>query len=156
MSAVVELAAGPFDPARLLGEFTACLAGEGAVVSFTGHARSAGSDGSQVGALVLESYRGVTLASMEAIAAAAMARFDVTRCRVVHRAGRILPGEAIVFVAAASAHRRAAFEAADYLMDRLKTEAVFWKREEGPAGNCWIEPAAGDHADAARWSEPGK
>jgi molybdopterin synthase catalytic subunit len=74
---------------------------------------------------------------------------------VVHRAGHIAPGEAIVFVATASAHRRAAFEAADYLMDRLKTEAVFWKREETALGSRWIEPVEADHADAARWAPPG-
>lgn len=151
MSARVELATAPFDPARLLEEFTRALVGEGAVVSFTGHARSAARDGAEVDALVLESYRGVTLASMEAIAADALARFPITRCMAIHRAGAIAPGEAIVFVATASAHRRAAFESADYLMDRLKTEAVFWKREEGPGGARWIEPTEADRADAARW-----
>lgn len=153
MSAEVTLATEEFDPAELLGAFTHGLGGEGAVVSFTGHARGAAKDGAAIEALVLESYRGVTLASMEAIAADAMARFDISRCRVVHRAGRIAPGEAIVFVATASAHRRAAFEAADYVMDRLKTEAVFWKREESPDRKRWIEPTGGDHADALRWQE---
>lgn len=147
----VTLATEPFDPSDLLGAFTRALDGEGAVVSFTGHARGKGRDGEPLDALVLESYRGVTLASMEDIAADAMARFDVARCRVVHRTGRIAPGEAIVFVATSSDHRRAAFEAADYLMDRLKTEAVFWKREEGPDGIRWIEPTARDHEDADRW-----
>jgi molybdopterin synthase catalytic subunit len=151
VSAQVTLATEAFDPAELLGRFSRELEGEGAVVSFTGHARDRAKDGALVDALVLESYRGVTLASMEDIAADAMARFDVTRCRVVHRAGRIAPGEAIVFVATASAHRRSAFEAADYLMDRLKTEAVFWKREEGPLGRRWIEPRESDHEDARRW-----
>lgn len=151
MSTRVELADDPFDPARLLADFTLALDGEGAVVSFTGHARRTAKDGALVEALVLESYRGVTLASMEAIAADAMERFDITRCMAIHRGGSIGPGEAIVFVATASAHRRAAFEAADYLMDRLKTEAVFWKREEGPEGTRWIEPTAADHADADRW-----
>ena len=153
MSARVELASAPFDPALLLADFTRGLDGEGAVVSFTGHARGAAKDGARVDALVLESYRGVTLASMEAIAADAMARFDITRCLAIHRAGSIEPGEAIVFVATASAHRRAAFAAADYLMDRLKTEAVFWKREQGPEGARWIEPTDADHADAARWQD---
>jgi len=69
----------------------------------------------------------------------------------VHRAGRIFPGEPIVFVATASAHRRAAFEAADYTMDRLKTEAVFWKREEHEVGSSWIKPTDQDHLDNARW-----
>jgi len=152
MSPAVELADAPFDPARSLAEFTRDLMGEGAVVSFAGYARAIASDGAAVEALVLESYRGVTLASMEAIASDALGHFDITRCRVIHRAGRIAPGEAIVFVATASHHRRAAFEAADYMMDRLKTEAVFWKREEGPQGRKWIEPTDGDRSDAARWA----
>lgn len=151
----VDLTDKPFDPAELLSHFTRALEGEGAVVSFTGHARNRAKEGSQVEVLVLESYRGVTLASMEAIAADATTRFAITRCRVVHRAGRIAPGEAIVFVATASPHRRAAFEAADYLMDRLKTEAVFWKHENGPAGRHWIEPTEDDEVAAARWQRQG-
>ena len=120
------------------------------MVSFTGFARAAGVEGAVV-ALVLEHYRGVTLASMEEIVRDAHLRFEVTRCHVVHRYGRIIPGEAIVFVAAAARHRRAAFEAADYIMDRLKTEAVFWKREEGDFGTAWIEPSDEDAADVGRW-----
>ena len=156
MSVEVTLARGPIDPAQLLDGFNRGLDGEGGVVTFTGHARGRASSGDPVSELVLESYRGVTLASMETIAADAMARFAVSRCRVVHRSGRIAPGEAIVFVATASTHRRAAFEAADYLMDRLKTEAVFWKREEGPDGNRWIEPTDGDREDAERWASTGR
>jgi molybdopterin synthase catalytic subunit len=71
--------------------------------------------------------------------------------RVVHRSGAIAAGEPIVFAGAASLHRRAAFDAADYLMDRLKTEAVFWKREVGQEGSTWIEPTEADHADRERW-----
>lgn len=151
MSDEVRLLDGPFDPAAELAAFTALAAGAGAIVSFTGLARGADRDGAALTALVLESYRSVTLRSMEAIAAAARARFAIGPSRVLHRTGRILPGEAIVFVATAAAHRRAAFEAADYLMDRLKSEAVFWKREEGAAGARWIEPTAADAADLARW-----
>jgi len=151
MSCHVELAEAGFDPAARLAAFTASLDGEGAVVSFTGHARAATKEGQPVERLVLESYRGVTLASMKAIAADANARFAIARSHVVHRCGTILPGEAIVFVATASAHRRAAFEAADYLMDRLKTEAVFWKREEYGGGGRWIEPTEADRADLRRW-----
>lgn len=153
MNAQVRLAFEPIDPAALLHAFSHGLDGEGAVVTFCGYARGIAADGTTVSTLELETYRGVTLASMERIAADALDRFAVSQCTVVHRAGRIAPGEAIVFVAAASTHRRAAFDAADYLMDRLKTEAVFWKREEGPDGSSWIEPREGDHADAARWSE---
>ncbi|HET9429388.1 MAG TPA: molybdenum cofactor biosynthesis protein MoaE, partial [Allosphingosinicella sp.] len=76
-----------------------------------------------------------------------------SRLRIVHRFGTLLPGEPIVFVAAASAHRRAAFEAADYVMDRLKTDALFWKREDTASGNRWIEPRDDDHVARQRWSE---
>jgi molybdopterin synthase catalytic subunit len=89
--------------------------------------------------------------SLESIAREAMQRFSVSELRVVHRCGAILPGDTIVFVATASRHRRAAFEAADYLMDRLKTEAVFWKREEGSSGSTWIEPTQADYVDRGRW-----
>lgn len=148
----VELHEREFDPAALLAQFSSELDDEGAVVSFTGRARSRAKDGGDIEALILEKYRGVTLASMRAIAEDAHTHFPISRSRVVHRAGRILPGEPIVFVATASAHRRAAFEAADYMMDRLKTEAVFWKREEGPSKRQWIEPTSADHADNARWA----
>jgi molybdopterin synthase catalytic subunit len=100
---------------------------------------------------VLEHHPRLTLKSLEDIAVEAAERFDVSQVRVVHRCGEIAAGEPIVFAAAASPHRRAAFEAADYLMDRLKTEAVFWKREEGPAGANWIEPTEADYADRGRW-----
>ena len=138
----VELAQAPFDPSLRLAEFSAALEDEGAVVSFTGRARGRGADGAAVSSLVLECYRGVTLQSMKAIAADAHGRFAITASIVIHRAGLIAPGEPIVFVATASRHRRAAFEAADYLMDRLKTEAVFWKREEHDGISTWIEPTA--------------
>ncbi|GAB5487521.1 MAG: molybdenum cofactor biosynthesis protein MoaE [Parasphingorhabdus sp.] len=151
MSSVVELLDHAFDPSALLAAFSEDVKNEGAIVSFTGHARSETMDGKKIDALILEKYRGVTLASMQAIAEDAHARFDISRSHIVHRAGKILPTEPIVFVITASSHRRAAFEAADYLMDRLKTEAVFWKREEGPSRRNWIEPTKADQADNARW-----
>jgi molybdopterin synthase catalytic subunit len=153
MTATVDLVTVPFDPAARLAAFTRIVAGAGAIVSFTGLARALARDGTPVTSLLLESYRGVTLASMQAIAAEAAARFPISAAEIIHRAGSIAPGEAIVFVATAAAHRRAAFEAADYLMDRLKTEAVFWKREDGPGGARWIEPTAADAVDAARWGD---
>lgn len=153
MTRAVTLRAAPFDPAEALRRFTATVQGAGAVVSFTGLARGSARDGSPVAVLVLESHRTLTLRSMETIAAAAHARFAITASLVIHREGRIAPGEPIVFVATAAAHRRAAFEAADYLMDRLKSEAVFWKREEGQGGARWIEPTDADAQDLARWTE---
>lgn len=153
MKAIVRLAHAPFDPSEELRAFNAETEDVGAIVSFVGLARGNAKDGSPINALVLERYRSVTLRSMEAIADAAHARFEIGYSWVIHRDGRILPGEPIVFVATASAHRRAAFEAADYLIDRLKSEAVFWKWEEGPAGARWIEPTIRDAADLSRWAD---
>ena len=95
----------------------------------------------------------MTERSIEEIAQAGASRFEVSDVLVIHRCGEIGPGEAIVFVAAASRHRAEAFAAADYLMDRLKTEAAFWKREDGAGRSRWIEPTEGDRERRARWSE---
>lgn len=140
-----------FDPTAELGKFTEDTHGDGAIVSFTGLARGTSRRGDPVDTLLLESYRGVTLSSMQQIANDAAARFSISRTLVIHRVGEIKPHEAIVFVATASPHRRAAFEAADYMMDRLKTEAVFWKKEIGPNGAQWIEPTEDDTAERKRW-----
>lgn len=148
----VRLADAPFTPERELAELNAGLAGEGAVVSFTGFARPTSSEGGRVERLVLEHHPRLTLRSLEAVEEAARARFEVTALRIVHRVGAIAPGEAIVFAAAASAHRRAAFDATDYMMGRLKTDALFWKREDGPEGSRWIEPREDDYAARERWS----
>jgi molybdopterin synthase catalytic subunit len=138
-------------PQRELAELVAQAGGDGAVVSFVGLARSKGSDGKPVETLVLEHHPVMTLKSLEEIAADALSRFGVSHVWVVHRYGSVPPAEPIVFAAAAAPHRRAAFEAADYLMDRLKTEAVFWKREEGTEGSRWIEPTDSDRRDHERW-----
>lgn len=137
-----------------LASFVQSLDGEGAVVSFVGVARSRSSDGKALIGLDLDHYAAMTQHSLEQIAAAARQRFDVTRLRVVHRCGRVLPGDAIVFAAAAAIHRRAAFDAADYAMDRLKTDAMLWKCETGDDGaRHWAEPTRDDRAARARWSE---
>lgn len=141
------------DPPAELSALAASADADGAVVSFVGIARPVGKSGAKVDRLVLEHHPRLTQRSLEAIAAAAADRFEVSHVRVAHRCGVVHAGEPIVFAGASSAHRRAAFEAADFLMDKLKTEAVFWKREEGPAGSCWIEPGEADYSDAARWSE---
>jgi molybdopterin synthase catalytic subunit len=144
-----RLAHEPFAPAQELAGFSAD--GAGAVVSFTGLARPTTRDGAPIERLFLDHHSRLTQLSLDDIAASA-ARFDVSAVRIVHRCGEIAPGEAIVFVATVSAHRRAAFEAADFLMDRLKTDALFWKREDGLDGARWIEPTESDRADRARWS----
>ncbi len=148
----VVLATEPINPAILLAEAETQSNGAGALASFTGLARRAGKDGDTITALVLEHYRGLTLASMQAIAAAATARFALAHAHITHRSGRVLPGEAIVFVAATAPHRAAALDAVAYMMDRLKTEAVFWKYEETAGGKRWIEPTETDHARVTAWS----
>jgi len=149
----VRLADAPFAADRELAEFTAGLSGEGAVVSFLGLARARASDGEEVERLVLDHHPSLTLASLNEIGEAARDRFGLSSLRIVHRCGAVAPGETIVFVAAAAAHRRAAFEGADYVMDRLKTDAVFWKREETAAGSRWIEPRQEDYSDRERWKD---
>jgi molybdopterin synthase catalytic subunit len=145
---VVRLQTEAFDPGALLSGFCQGREETGAVVSFTGIAR--GGAGA-VTRLELEAYPGFTDAEIERIAEAARVRFSLQDLLIVHRIGKIAPGEAIVFVATAAAHRRAAFEAADQLMDYLKSRAPFWKKEHGPDGARWIEPTDQDRSDAARW-----
>ncbi len=147
---MVRLQADRFDPGALLSDFTRGRTETGAVVSFTGLAR-AGDGATQ--RLVLEAYPGFTDVEIDRMAEAARTRFGLHDVLVVHRTGEIAPGEAIVFVAAAAAHRRQAFEAADQLMDYLKSRAPFWKKERGPGGERWIEPTTQDLEDAARWEQ---
>ncbi|MDJ0921400.1 MAG: molybdenum cofactor biosynthesis protein MoaE [Henriciella sp.] len=142
----------PFDPAEALKQFNTAIGGAGAVVSFTGHVRPS-AHGSAVTGLFLQAYSPLTEQGIEQAIETATARWPLSAVRVIHRIGEMTPGEAIVFVATASAHRRAAFEAADFLMDYLKTEAVFWKKETGETGSTWIEPRSEDYQDRARWAE---
>lgn len=144
----VRLQEEPFDPGALLTVFSADRKTTGGIVSFTGIARA---DLGEATVLELEAYPGFTEAEIGKIAGEAMSRFSLHDVFVVHRTGRIAPGEAIVFVAAAAAHRREAFEAADFLMDYLKSRAPFWKKQHGPAGAQWIEPTDRDRSDVARW-----
>ena len=141
------------DPAAELSRFIARLIEEGAVVSFAGIARPRSRSGTEVERIFLDHHPRLTERSIVEIAQAAAQRFSVSAVCAVHRFGAVLPGETIVFVAAASLHRRAAFEAADYMMDRLKTDAIFWKREDSVDGSRWIEPTEADRAERARWSE---
>lgn len=147
---MVRLQTEAFDPGALLSQFTASRLETGAVVSFTGLARA---EAGTTERLVLEAYPGFTDSEIDRMAENARQRFDLHDVLVVHRMGEIAPGEAIVFVAAAASHRRQAFEAADHLMDYLKSRAPFWKKERGPQGERWIEPTALDLADARRWDK---
>jgi molybdopterin synthase catalytic subunit len=149
MSIAARLQTDPFDVAAE----TAALIGQrtdlGAIVSFTGLVRA--DDG--LVALTLEHYPAMTLAQMQAIADVAAARWPGTHGIVIHRHGRLTPGKPIVLVLTASPHRAHAFAAAEYLMDWLKTQAPFWKREEWADGTTrWVEAKAVDDAAAARWA----
>jgi len=145
-----RLAQEAFDAGAELNAFREGRRESGAMASFLGIARSEG--GATTG-LELDAYPAFTLAAIEAMAAEAMARFHLHDVCVIHRIGLIAPGEEIVLVMTAAAHRREAFEACDFLMDYLKSRAPFWKKEHGPAGPRWIEPTPRDLADAARWDE---
>ena len=121
----------------------------GAIVSFIGTVRDAHGD---VTEMTLEHYPGMTETELERIESDAHTRWPLQASLIVHRIGTLKPGDNIVLVITASAHRDAAFDAAKFLMDYLKTSAPFWKRESGPAGSKWVEAKAGDDAAAARWS----
>lgn len=147
----VTLQTAPFDPGQLLTRFSEGRDETGAIASFTGLARA---ERGQTTALELEAYEGFTDVEITRIVDAALLRFGLQDAMVVHRIGAIAPGEAIVFVACAAAHRRAAFEACDHLMDWLKSRAPFWKKEHGPDGARWIEPTDRDRTDVERWETP--
>jgi len=153
VAVVSRIQAGPLHPAAELDAFLAGRSDDGAVVNFTGVTRRSAHSGAEVASLHLEHYPGMTERSIADIAEAGAARFEVSDVLVIHRHGEIAPGEAIVFVAVASRRRGEAFAAAEYLMDRLKTEAAFWKREDGSGESHWIEPTAVDRDRRARWSD---
>ena len=146
----IRLLEDVLDPAAANAEFVAAHGGAGAVATFVGTVRS---EAVAVDHLDLDWYPGMSEASFAEIAEAAAARFDVSAIAVHHRCGRVDAGQAIVFVAAASRHRRAAFLAVDYAMDRLKSEAALWKREGGRDGERWVEPRKEDLKDLERWND---
>ncbi|MFN3819538.1 molybdenum cofactor biosynthesis protein MoaE [Blastomonas sp.] len=149
----IRIADGPFDPEAEVAAFRAALKESGAVVSFTGVVRPSGADGA-VSALWLQHYPGMTERGIAEAVTGAGSRWPLEAVLVIHRVGEMPPHAPIVLVATASAHRRAAFEAADFLMDYLKSRALFWKSETGGQGRQWIEPRDEDYADAARWDDP--
>jgi len=146
----VRLQSDSFAPGDLLAAFCEGRRDVGAVVSFTGLVRS---EGDTVEALELEAYPGFTDLEIGRIADAAALRHGLIEVLIVHRVGRLLPGEPIVFVAAAASHRRAAFAAADQLMDYLKSRAPFWKKSHDLGGERWIDPRPEDYQDAQRWDD---
>jgi molybdopterin synthase catalytic subunit len=125
----------------------------GAVASFVGLVRDS-NDGSAVAEMTLEHYPGMTERALEDIVAQAKARWDVMDALVIHRYGRLLPGDRIVLVAVVGAHRGAAFAACEFIIDYLKTRAPFWKKERTPAGARWVEARDSDGAAAQRWESP--
>jgi molybdopterin synthase catalytic subunit len=145
----------PFDVAAETATLSRGRTDVGAVVAFSGICRDS-EDGGKIASLTLEHYPGMAEAEIGRHVEEAQTRWPLLGVRVVHRVGRILPGETIVFVGCASKHRRAAFEAAEFLMDYLKTRAPFWKRVESAAGATWVEAQDKDENAAARWTGPSK
>ena len=125
-------------------------AGVGAVVSFVGTVRDR-SEGQGVSAMELEHYPGMTERAIESMIDETQRRFDIRGARVVHRVGPLQPCEQIVLVAVSSAHRGQAFQACEFLMDYLKTQAPFWKKETTPEGARWVDARVADDAALARW-----
>ena len=149
--ATVRVQTEDFDLAAELAALTAGRTDIGAVVTFTGLVRDVAGQAA-VSAMTLEHYPGMTERQLAAIAAEAEQRWPLTSCTVIHRHGALAPGDRIVAVITASAHRQAAFEAAQFLMDWLKTKAPFWKREATGDGDRWVDARAEDDTAAKRWS----
>ncbi|MGP7796014.1 molybdenum cofactor biosynthesis protein MoaE [Sphingomonas sp. CLY1604] len=149
---MIRIAVGP-EPIDIAGEIARAEAadGSGAVATFTGLVRADADAAGGVAVLELEHYPGATEAALTRVAEEAVARWSLEGATIVHRVGPMRPGERIVFVAAAAAHRAAALEACAYLIDRLKTDAPFWKRETRGDEARWVEARDSDADAAARW-----
>ncbi|TXH75969.1 molybdopterin synthase catalytic subunit MoaE [Thiobacillus sp.] len=124
----------------------------GAIASFVGLARDM-NDGSDVAAMTLEHYPGMTEKALAALVEEAQSRWTLLDVTLIHRVGRLLPGDPIVLVAVAGSHRGEAFAACEFIMDYLKTRAPFWKKEETQEGERWVEARASDDAAAMRWGK---
>ncbi len=148
----VRLQREPFDAAAEAALLTRGRSDIGALVSFTGICRGAEA-GEPIAALTLEHYPGMAEAEIERHVAEALKRWPLLGVTVIHRYGRIEAGEDIVLVVTASSHREAAFAAADFLMDYLKTRAPFWKQVEKAGSKTWVEAKQSDDAAAGRWSD---
>jgi molybdopterin synthase catalytic subunit len=153
MTVTVRLQREPFDVATEIERMTRGRADIGAVVTFTGLCR-ADEDGEPIAALTLEHYPGMAEAEIARHVEEARARWPLLGVTVLHRHGRLTPGDVIVLVATASSHRQAAFAAAEFLMDYLKTRAPFWKQVEKVSGKTWVGAKAADDSAAERWSAP--
>ncbi len=140
-----------FDAGREIAALTADNTRIGGVASFVGLVRDLGG----LRSMTLEHYPGMTERQLERIEAEARRRWPLEASLIVHRYGRLEPGDPIVLTVTASAHRQAAFDACNFLMDWLKTEAPFWKREEGANGECWVAARTDDDAARERWRGSG-
>ena len=152
VAATIRIQEADFDIAQEIAALTRGRTDIGAVVSFSGICRGS-ENGEPIAALTLEHYPGMAEEEIKRHADEAMSRWPLTGLTVIHRVGRIAPGENIVLVLAASQHRQAAFHAAEFLMDYLKTNAPFWKREESARGSSWIDARDHDDAATARWTK---
>ncbi len=146
----VRVQTAPFDPGEELSAFAAANFGAGAVVTFTGLVRSDPAD--PITSLTLECYEELALNQIGDAVAQAVVRFGLLHATVIHRFGTLVPGEPIVQVMTLAPHRRAAFEGAEFLMDYLKTDAPFWKKETTATGEHWVEARTEDDEAKARWS----
>lgn len=146
----VRVQAGAFDPGAEVNALHAANRGVGAVVSFVGYVRDF-NDGLDVSGMFLEHYPGMTEKALSKIVEEAQQRWPLLGVEVLHRVGNLEPGEPIVFVGITSAHRQAAFEACEFIMDYLKTRAPFWKRETTPEGQRWVDGRSSDQEAAKRW-----
>src|SRR3954465_1012290 len=153
VTATIRIQQADFDVAQEIAALSKGRTDVGAVVTFSGICRGS-ENGEPIAALALEHYPGMAEAEIGRHADEALARWPLKGLTIIHRFGRIAPGENIVLVVTASSHRPAAFEAAEFLMDYLKTNAPFWKREESDSGTIWIEAYSHDHDAAARWTKP--
>jgi molybdopterin synthase catalytic subunit len=148
----VSVQTADFDLSAEVAALRAGDPGVGAVVSFVGTVRDR-SDGSGVSAMELEHYPGMTERAIQGMMDAAFGRFDIRAARVIHRIGALQPGDQIVLVAVSSGHRGEAFQACEFLMDYLKTQAPFWKKETTPDGARWVDARLADDAALARWAQ---
>jgi molybdopterin synthase catalytic subunit len=150
MSMTVSIQTQDFDVSQELAALRQDDARVGAVCSFVGTVRER-NEGSQVSSMELEHYPGMTEKAIEAMLAQAQQRFDIYAARVIHRVGLLQPQDQIVLVAVTSAHRGMSFQACEFLMDYLKTQAPFWKKEVTPEGARWVDARVSDDQALARW-----
>ena len=146
----VRIQSEDFDLSAEVAGLRAGDAAVGAVAAFVGTVRDR-SEGQSVSRMELEHYPGMTEKAIEAMIDTALARFDIHAARVVHRVGELQPNDQIVLVAVTSSHRGEAFKACEFLMDYLKTQAPFWKKEHTPEGAHWVDARVGDDDALARW-----